>query len=292
MEKIGIVVEDAADLPQEIIEKYQIATVRVKLSWPDIENLPGNNTFQKMREAEKRGIKSFGKTSQPPMKDYFDRFEQQLSRFDKILCTSVTSKLSGSYNSALQGKKFLKEEDQQRVFIIDSLNVSGGQALVVLKAIDLINEGKKIEEIVSELEKLISQVHVSLILEDLKWVEAAGRISHLVASVVRGIAKAGIRPVMAFKNGVLAPAGLKTDAKDIPTALFKQLEHDAKNSIKEGKRIRVIITHGDDLAGAQRLKEMIEKEFKNTEIVFVNIINDVVGVLAGPNAMLLSWCEI
>jgi len=61
--KIGLVVDEGADLPREIIEKYQIAVVPVKMEWPDIENLPGENTFQKMREAEKRGIKSFGKTS-------------------------------------------------------------------------------------------------------------------------------------------------------------------------------------------------------------------------------------
>jgi len=67
MEKIGIVTEEATDLPREIIEKYQIAIVPVKLFWPEIENLPGENTFQKMRELEKTGTKSFGKTSQPSL---------------------------------------------------------------------------------------------------------------------------------------------------------------------------------------------------------------------------------
>jgi len=47
MEKIGIITDEAADLPKEIIEKYQIAVVPVKLDWPEIENLSGENTFQK-----------------------------------------------------------------------------------------------------------------------------------------------------------------------------------------------------------------------------------------------------
>ena len=48
MKKIGIVVDAAVDLPQEIIEKHQIALVPVKMDWPDLENMPGENTFQKI----------------------------------------------------------------------------------------------------------------------------------------------------------------------------------------------------------------------------------------------------
>jgi len=107
MEKIGIVTEEAVDFPQEIIEKYQIAIVPVKLFWPELEEMPGENTFQKMRELEKRGIKSFGKTSQPSIKDFLDKYNFQLERFEKIICITLTSKLSGSHNSAIQARKFL-----------------------------------------------------------------------------------------------------------------------------------------------------------------------------------------
>ena len=137
MNKIGLVADEGADLPQEIIEKHQMAVVPVKMDWPDLENLPGENTFQKMREAEKRGIKSFGKTSQPSPKDFLEAFKKQLERFDKIICITLTSKLSGTYNSANQAKNILPPEDQKRVFIVDSLNASCGEALSTLKAIDL-----------------------------------------------------------------------------------------------------------------------------------------------------------
>ena len=291
MQKIGFVTEDATDMPQELVEKYQIAQVAVKFTWPELESMPGENTFQKMRELAKKGDKSFGKTSQPAAKDFLDKFEQQLARFEKVICITVSSKLSGSYNSANQAKGYLKPEDQKRLFIVDSFSVSGAQALLAIKAVDLTNENKTAEEIAAELEKFIPQIHSILIFEDVKWVEAGGRISHFAATLVRSMARAGIRPLMAIKNGILAPTGLKTGAKDIPTAIYKQLEHDTKDHIKEGKKIRVAIAHCDDPQGAQRLKEMIENNFKNVEIVFVNILNNVVGVLAGPNAMVAAWCE-
>ena len=292
MEKIGIITDEAADLPKEIIEKYQIAVVPVKLDWPEIENLPGENTFQKMRELERRGIKSFGKTSQPSPKDFIDKYKYQLERFDKVICITLTSKLSGTFNSAIQGKNFLTLEDQEKVFVIDSLNVSGGQALLVLKAIDLIKIDKKIEEIVKELEKFLSQIRLFVMIENPKWLEAGGRISSLIASLLRNMAKRGIRALMTFKNGRLVPGGIKIHAKDTVMVLFNQFEKETQKLRPENKKIRMAITHGDDLESAQKLKEMVEKEFKNIEVSFINIINNIVGVLAGPNALAFAWCEI
>jgi len=292
MNKIGLVVDEAADLPQEIIGRHQMAVVPVKMDWPDLENLPGENTFQKMREAEKRGIKSFGKTSQPSPKDFLEAFKRQLERFEKIICITITSKLSGTYNSANQARGILSEEDQKRVFIVDSLNASCGEGLSNLKAIDLIEAGKEIEEIVKELEKFTSQIYLYGMLEEVKWLEASGRISPALANWVRRMQKIGVRPIIGIKKGVIKAIGIKAGAKDIPTGLFHQFEAKTRKLRNLNKKIRVAITHGDNLEGAQKLKEMIEKELENTEVAFINLIDNVLGVLVGPDAFILAWCEI
>ena len=290
--RIGIITDEGADLPKEIIEKEQIAVVPVKLDWPEIKNLPGENTFQKMRELEKLGMKSFGKTSQPSPKDFIDKYKYQLERFDKVICITLTSKLSGTYNSAIQGKNFLTPQDREKVFVIDSLNASSGQALLVLKAVDLIKSDKKIEEIVKELEKFTSQIRLFLMLEDPKWLEYSGRISPLIASFLRNMAKRGIRALMTFKNGKLVPGGIKIHAKDTVMVLFNQFKKETQKLRQENKKIRIVITHGDDFESAQRLKEMIEKEFKNIEVAFINIVNNIVGAVTGPDTLVLTWCEI
>jgi len=298
MKKIGLVIDEGADLPQEIIEKYQMAAAPIKMDWPEIENLPGKNTFQKMREAEKRGIKSFGKTSQPSPKDFLDAFKKQLDdthpppSFDKILCLTLTSKLSGTYNSAIQAKDLLEPEQKERIFVVDTLNVTCGEALLVLKAIDLINEGEEVEEIIKELGKLIPRVRLYGMLEEVKWLEASGRISHTLANWVRRMQKIGFRPIIGIKKGVIKAIGIKAGAKDIPTALFHQFEAKTKQFRNQGKKIRVAITHGDNLKGAQRLKEMIKKELEGTEVAFINLIDNVLGVLVGPDTLILAWCEI
>jgi DegV family protein with EDD domain len=292
MDSIGIVTEETADLPLEIIEEHQIATIPALLNWPEIEALPGENTFQKMRELERRGSKSFGKTSQPSPKDFLAKYQYQLERFDKVLCITLTSKLSGSYNSAVLAKTLLAPEEQGKVFIVDSLNASCGQALVVLKAIDLIRSRKDIEDIMKELEEFIPHVHLFVMFQDPKWLEASGRISHVVANVMRGMARLGIRPLLTFEKGAFVPAGLKTKAKDTVVVLFRQLEKDTERSRKADKRIRVAITHGDDPEEAQRLREMAEGELENIEVAFINIINNVVGAPTGPNTLVFAWCEI
>jgi len=291
MQKIGLVADEAADLPKEIIEKYQMAVVPVKMDWPDLENLPGENTFQKMREAEKRGIKSFGKTSQPSPRDFLEAFKKQLEKFEKIICITVTSKLSGTYNSAIQAEGMLGDENQKRIFIVDSLNASCGEGLSDLKAIDLIEEGKEAGEIVKELEEFVSQIHLYGMFKDVKWLEASGRISSTVADWFRRMEKIGFRPILGVKKGLVKAIGIKAGAKDIPTALFYQLKTKTEKLLNQGKKIRVVITHGDNPEGAQKLKERIEKELENTEVAFINLIDNVLGVLVGPGTLILAWCE-
>ncbi len=292
MKKIGLVIDEGADLPQEIIEKYQMAAAPIKMDWPEIENLPGKNTFQKMREAEKRGIKSFGKTSQPSPKDFLDAFKKQLESFDKILCITLTSKLSGTYNSAVQAKNLLTPEEKERILIVDSLNITSGEGLLVLKAVNLIEQSKGAEEIVKELEKFVPQIYLYGMLEEIKWLEASGRISHTLANWVRRMQKIGVRPILGVKKGLIKAIGIKAGAKDIPTALFQELTVKTRKLRLKNKKILIAITHGDNLERAQRLKEMVERELENTEVAFVNLIDNVLGVLVGPDSLILAWCEI
>ena len=309
MKKIGIVTDEGADLTREIIEKNQIAVVPLKLIWPsEIENLPGETIFHKMEEADKRGFQIFCQTSQPSPKDFLDVFKKELKNFEKIVCITITSKLSGTYNSALQAKNFLNPEEKERVVVVDSLNASCGMGLLVLRAIDLAKklkedksssrpftnarEGKEIEEIKEELESFRKKIFLRAILKDPKWLEHSGRISKTIAGWMRKMAQIGVRPLIGVKDGVVKAVGVKTGVKNIPEALFREFEGKTKKIRKEGKKIKVAIIHCLNEKEAQELKEMIEKKLPNTEIVFVNIIDRVVGSIVGPGVVGLAWHEI
>jgi len=104
--------------------------------------------------------------------------------------------------------------------------------------------------------------------------------------------KIGLRPMLGIKNGVIKAFGIKTRAKDIPTALFNEFREKTKKILSQNKKIRIAITHGDNLEAAQRLKEMIGEELKGVEVTFINLIDNVLGVLVGPDALVLAWSEI
>lgn len=292
MNSIGIVTEKTADLPLEVVDKHHISIVPVILTWPELENMPGDNTFQKMRELEKQGINSFGKTSQPSPNDFLIKFKEQLKRFHDVLSINLTSKLSGSYNSALVAKSMLSSEEQKKVFLFDSLSGSDGQALFVLKAINLVKKGHSIHDILYELEQSVSNVHLYIMFRDSKWLAASGRVSTVLAKVIQGMAKIGVRPVLTTRNGELVMSGLRTRAKDIAVTLHQQVSKDTERVRQLGKRIQVAITHGDDPEEALRLRELIEKECKNVEVAFISIINNVVGAPAGPGTLSVAWREI
>lgn len=286
MQKIGLVVGETASLPKEITERYQMAVVPYIVDWEEGELLPGKNIFEKMREADKKGIKG-PKTSQPSPFIFQKVFKEELEKYQNIICITLSSGVSGGYNSALQGRKMLEAEEQKRIYIIDSLNATAGEGLLVLKARDLIEGNEKVEEIVKELKEFIPKVHLIGMLQDPKWLEANGRMSHTLATIVRQMQKIGMRPLIGLKKGVVKPVALKMQAKDVPTALVKELKKEAGN-----KKIKLAISHADNPEGAQRLKEIIEKELKNAEIAFLSLMDPIIGVHAGPGTLVCAWFEV
>jgi hypothetical protein len=279
---IGIVTENIAALLPKILERYQIELAEAKFDWPELEKFPGENIYQKIREAWKSEAKTLPKTSQATPKSYLDAYKKQLERFDKILCLTVSSKVSGCYNSAVQAREMLSEKEKERVFILDTLNAVAGQALLVLKAIELIQEQREIEEIIEEIKKLVPQTRLYLSFEDPKGVESIGRITKSQANWIRRMKKLGIQPLMELKDGALGKGGVIL-AKDEVQALFKKIQKESKKA----KRIRVIINHADNLEGAKRLKEML-KEI-GAEVSFISEGSPIICAVTGPGTLLVGW---
>jgi len=286
---IGLVTEDVADLPAKVVERYQVEIVPLVVDWPEGENLPGENIYQKMREADKRGIKTFPKTSQATPKSYFEAFQKQLQKFDKVLCLTIASKISGCYNSACQAKEMLREEEKERVYILDTLQAAASQALLVLRAIELIQEQREMAEVIEEIKKLIPKTYFYVIFEDPKWIEAGGRVSKSQANWVRRMKKINLHPLMTIKEGVFTKGGI-IFAKDMAEALFKKISKESQKVRKQEKRIRVIIGQADNPEGAEKLRKML-KEIK-AEVPFVSLGSPVVCAHAGPGTLIAAWQAI
>jgi len=280
--KIGIVADEGGDLPEDLIKKHNLSIVPFKVDLGEMKNLPGN-IYQRIREAEKRGLKSFVKTSQPSPGDFLRAFKEKLKEFEEIICITVTSKHSGTFNSALQAREYLPEKE--KIHVVDSMSVSGGEGLIILKAISLIEKGLKIKEILEKLKESILKTKLIFILEDPKWAEASGRIPKILGALLRKMQNLGFYPILTLKKGRVGLLTIKKEVKDLSLALFDEF----KNKIlKEKSEIKIAITHADNEKEAKKLEMMIQG-IKNCKVEFKNIIGNIVGGLSGPGALALAW---
>jgi len=286
---IGIITEDIASILPKILERYQIELAKTKFDWPELEKIEGENIYQKIKKAYEIKIETRPRTSQAMPKDYFDAYKKQLQRFDKVLCLTITSKISGCYNSAIQAREMLEEKERERVFVFDTLHGAAGQALFVLRAIELIQEQREIEEIIEELKKLIPKTQTYVIFADPKGIEFIGRITKSQANWIRRMKKMGIQPIMRVKNGILTKGGM-VFAKDEPEALFKKIKKESEKNRKSGKKIRVVINHADNLEGAKKLKGLL-KEI-GAEVSFISEGPPIVCAVTGPGTLIAAWQPI
>lgn len=287
--KIGLASDEAFDLPQEIIEKYKIGIAKFKIDLQELKELPGN-IYQKTREAEKRRISSIVKTSQPSINDFLNVFKEKLNEYEEIFCVTISSKLSGTYNSAIQAKKFLQKEFQDKVHIVDSLNGSAGEGLVALKIIELIKDNFNSQEINNKIKEVVEKTKLLGVYYSPKWLEASGRFPRFVPAIMNQAEKMSIKPIFGMKNGKLSIAGIKRNITDLSSALFEEFEKATKKARENGNKIIVGITHADDNHQAEKLKELI-LSLKNTEVAFINLTCFPIGGHIGPNSLVLAWQE-
>jgi DegV family protein with EDD domain len=282
--KIGIVADEGGDLPEESIKKHNISIVPFKVDLGEMKDLVGN-IYQRIREAEKRGLKSFVKTSQPSPGDFLKAFREKLKEFEEIICITVTSKHSGTFNSALQAREYLPEKE--KIHVVDSMSVSGGEGLIILKAISLIKNGLKVNEILGKLKQSVLKTNLIFVLESPKWAVASGRIPKVLGALLEKMQNLGFYPVLTLKKGKIGLSSIRKGVKDLSSALFEEF----KSKILKEKincEIKTVITHADNEKEAKKLEDLILK-VKNCKVEFKNIIGNIVGGLSGPGAVVLAW---
>ncbi len=275
---IGIVTDERAGLSSKIIEHYDIEVIPLRIIWQEGENVPGENICQKIREAKARGISSCPKIEPIPPEFFMESYKKQLEKFENVLCITSSSALSDNYDSAIKGRDLLSEEEKKHVYVIDSKNISAGQSLLILEAIEMIAEQRKIEEVVRKTGKAIEKVNFYCVLKKNNWwnKEKKSWFNKGTRCSLGEMRKGKIVHIENVKDTEFAEA------------IFKKVEKNSKKAIKEGKRIRAVIAHGDNLEEAQKLKKLL-KEIRKTDIPFINITDPVTSINACPDSLLVGW---
>lgn len=195
MNRVKIFTDSTADLSKELVSKYQIGVVPLYVLIKEKSYLDGVEitTEELYQEVEKH--QTLPKTAAPSMGDFYEAFKPWINDGYDIIYIGLSSKLSGTTQSALVAAS---EFDEGRVRVIDSLNLSTGIGLLVLRAAEMAEEGRSSVEIYEAIGKLVPKVRVSFIIDTLKYLHMGGRctsVQFLASSVLK------IRPQIIVKDG-------------------------------------------------------------------------------------------
>ena len=228
----------------------------------------------------------FPKTAQPNPQDYIDVYTPYLKAGKDIISLTISSKLSGSYNSALMAADILKEEYPGRtIAIVDSLSCSVGQGLILKEMIKMRDAGLTINETTSFAEKILKTTKVYFTLDSLEYLKRGGRVGPTTA-LVGGIL--GLRPILHLEDGKVS----QLDNVRGKNRVLKLIEEAIIDVLKDEKQnIDISIGHIFNEKNAAVFKSNIEKSL---DIKINNPITEVgaaIGTHAGPGAMIFAYCR-
>lgn len=286
---IGIIIDGASDLTKEIIESNNIRIVNFKVDLEKLQDFAGN-IYERMRASQKAMILARPKTSQPPIGDFLSAFKEQLEKFENVICVTVSSKVSGTYNSALQARNFLDAALRDKVMILDTLNGTGGEGLQVMRILDLVKDGFDAKTIFEKVQKQVSKYHLMFAVKDPQWLVNGGRVPQWAANGIKIAQQKGIWPILGSLFGKILPVGAQKGVDNTIDAVFKEFESKVIKYKNSGIKVRAIITHCDNLSDARRLEALIN-EAKLAEIKFLDFMTEALGIHAGPDTVAISWEE-
>ncbi len=275
-----IITDTNSDLPKQYVKEHNLLlipqyTTLDGVTYEGAEGIEPSEFYRKMRE----GSVPQSQAINPAVVE--ETFRNVLSQGKDILYISFSSTLSSSYEVAVMVAKQLEEEfPESQIRVIDSMNVSLSEGLLVHKAWKKKQEGASLDENVQWLEENKMHVCVKFTVDDLHHLQRGGRVSKTTA-VVGSILN--IKPMMILdNNGQLKPVGTVRTRKKALMALVDYMGE--KISGWEAENEIVGIVHGDCLDDARFVAEQVKEKYRIPEVM-INDINPSIGVHAGPGAL-------
>ena len=272
---IKIICDSMSDVPDIIIEKYDVEIVPLTVIFNGVEYIDGidinNKQFYKMlRESE-----VMPKTSQVTYSQFKEVFEKY--KDDEVLYIGGSSSASGTYQSAV----IAKNDGYENVHVFDTQNLSTGSALFVIKACEMREKGYSIEEIIENLNLLKGSEELIASVDTLEYLKKGGRISSTKAMIGNLLS---IKPILTVENGLVSQKSQVRGKKHIYSELVKYIS-DVYNKDLEDKT--VILGCGDNEEDLETLKNHLTEECKVKDVYNVNIGCGICSH-AGPGVLIIS----
>jgi len=282
-----IISDGGCDYNAEEAKKHNVEIVPFYITFDDATHLKEGVDIEK-EDFFKRLMADktlFPKTSQPSPQDYIDVYRPYLEAGKDILTLTISSKLSGSHASAVMAKDMLKDEYPDRtIMLIDSLNVSIGQGLILREIIRMRDAGYDLQKTTTLAKKILKATRVYCTLNSLEYLRRGGRIGPTTA-VVGGLL--GLRPILQLENGEVSQLdsvrGKKNAIKLISKALIALLKD-------KTQKISLCIGHILSEEDATSFKANAEAALNMKIESPITEVGVTIGSHAGPGALAFAYC--
>ena len=276
---IKIITDNSCDLSLDIINEYNIGIVPLNVSingenYKDTE-MNKNDFYSKMKSS-----KELPKTSCPSPDIFASLYHCEE---DNVIVFTITSKLSATYSTAVLGKNLFEENSNKRVEVIDTETGSVAHALLILKTAQLIEEGKlSFDEILKEIETMKKEVELYGTLETLENAIKGGRISPLKGKIAGAL---NLKGLIHIEDGIVKPIGT---ARGENNSLKKVVDY-ILDIAKDRNRNDLIINigHANSIEKAEKVKDMLTKEFDFKQVV-ISEIGSAMGTYTAEGAILVG----
>ena len=214
MEKIRFITDSASDMnhPREDVTILPLHIRFGDDEYADGVTISHREFYEKLIECD-----TLPTTSLVSPAVFEDAYEQAVSAGETVIVITISGKLSGTCQSA----RIAAEDYEGKVFVVDSMNATIGERILVEYGLQLKDQGKSAEEIVSILEKEKSKIHTMGLLDTLEYLKKGGRISSTVAFIGGALA---IKPVVAVSDGEIIMLGKARGSKNGSNFLIREIE--------------------------------------------------------------------
>lgn len=274
---IGIICDSANDISKEFIDKYNIKVAPIHIKIGDEEFRDGDKgCMEKLREYMKH---SYAQTTQASFHDVKNLMNELINQGCKeIIGLTMSNQVSGTNNVfQLVSKELMKENEDVRIEIIDTLNISMGAGVLTLKAAQLRDVGKNFDEITEQIRSMVSRnSRIMFVVPTLKYLVRGGRIGKITGSIVEAL---NIKPVASINKEGIIYTYLK--ARGINNAVKKMIK-EIEAEVDKGNIEALAIAYSGNMENTMKNVEKIRNSFKDTiNTIYVGEINATLWCYAG-----------
>ncbi len=271
---IKIVTDSTCDLPAELIRQHAIQVVPVHIRfgtqvYQDRVDLD-SETFYKL--VNERG--ELPATSQPSPQDFTAAYQAVVGQTDAVLSIHLSSKLSGTYQSAVLAANAIV--DKVKVHVFDSWGGSGGLGFMCLEAARMAEAGKTLDDIVRRLETIRAHMNIFFTVSNLEFARMSGRVGRLQSVLAAWL---DIKPVIGVDEGLMNVVERVRSRKRALDCMIELM----RNKVGEAN-INVAVIHAQVPEEAQALLERIRREFSCVETYWHDLALGV-AVHLGPGTL-------